>query len=76
MVMWNYAVKEHRLVDPDINPNIVSSVNRIIIIGCSVTAIITIIVGFVPWFGWLVFAPFAYVILAIAVGHPKPFLKG
>ncbi|UCF12361.1 MAG: DUF1211 domain-containing protein [Thermoplasmatales archaeon] len=72
-VIWQYATRKYRLVDRDIRKEIINFVNKIIIIGSTIASIVLIITYFIPWFGYMAFIPMAYVIIAIAYGHHKPF---
>ena len=73
LIIWQYATRKYRLVDRDIDKEIINFVNKIIIIGSSLAFVVLIITYFIPVFGYMIFIPMFYVIIAIAYGHHKPF---
>jgi len=73
LVIWQYATKGCRLVDSDIDKEIINFVKKIILIGSTLAIIVLIATYFVSWFGYFGFIPMGYVIIAIAYGHHKPF---
>jgi len=73
LAIWQYATRGNRLVDHDINREIISFVNKIILVGSSLALLVLFVTYFIPWFGYLGFISMAYVIIAIAYGHHKPF---
>jgi uncharacterized protein YacL len=73
LIIWQYATRGYRLVDRDISKDPINFVNKIIIIGSSIALIVVILSYFNLEFGYLAFVPMAYVIIAIAYGHHKPF---
>jgi uncharacterized membrane protein len=73
LVIWQYATRGYRLIDRDIGKEVINFVNKIIIIGSSLSIVVLIVTYFISWFGYLGFIPMGYVIIAIAYGHHKPF---
>jgi uncharacterized membrane protein len=72
LTIWQYATRGYRLVDRDINREIISSINNIIIIGSALALVVLFVTYFIPWFGYFGFVPLGYVIIAIAYGYHKP----
>lgn len=73
LAIWRYATNGYRLVDKDMDKEIINFVNKIIIVGSSLAVLIVILAFLNRDLGFLAFIPMAYVIIAIVYGHHKPF---
>jgi uncharacterized membrane protein len=73
LMIWQYATSKYRLVNRDIDKKAVNFIKKIIIVGASLALIVLIFTYFEPNFGYMIFVPMIYVIIAIAYGHHKPF---
>ena len=72
LVIWQYATRKHRLVDPDIEPRVVSALSRVIIVGVVVFVIGTILSFYLTWAGYIGFFAMAFMIAMTAYGRFVP----
>jgi uncharacterized membrane protein len=75
LVIWRYATRGYRLVDPDIDERIIPALTRVILIGVTINAIGVAVSYVFPWAGLLSFVAMAFMIIDTAYGRYRP-VKG
>jgi uncharacterized membrane protein len=74
-VIWQYATRDFRLVEKDIDKRNISFVNNIILISTGIFTVALFGQFFLPVLGYLGFVSLIYVIMATAAGDYNPFAK-
>jgi uncharacterized membrane protein len=72
LALWRYASQGYRLVDPDIDQRIISTLTKVILIAAVITAVGMAGSYIIPWAGLLAFVAMVYMIIATAYGRYRP----
>ena len=75
LVIWQYATRGHRLVDPDIDERIIPTLTRVILTGVAIMLVGVVLSYFIPWAGYLALVAMAFMIIVTAYGRYRP-VKG
>ncbi len=72
LVMWRYATRGYRLVDPDIDKRIIPAISRVILISVLIYLLGFLASFFIPLAGYLAFVAMAYMVFSTAYGRYRP----
>ena len=68
LAMWKYATRGYHLVDTDIDPRIIPTISRIILVGTAVNVLGVVLSTLIPWAGYIGFIAMVYMIFMTARG--------
>ncbi len=72
LVIWQYATRGHRLVDPDIDERIIPTLTRVILTGVVIMLVGVVLSYFIPWAGYLGLVAMAFMIVVTSYGRYRP----
>jgi uncharacterized membrane protein len=72
LIMWQYASRGYRLIDPDMDERIVPAISRVILTGVIITFIGFILTFLIPWAGYIGLFAMVYMIVMTAYGRYRP----
>jgi uncharacterized membrane protein len=71
LVIWQYATRNYRLIDRDIDKRTVSALSRVILVGTGIMSLGVLLSYFYPPASWLGFVALAYMIIVTARGRHR-----
>ena len=71
LLMWQYATRNHRLVNKNLNEQTIAAINRVILVGVTIMISGTVLSFFLPLVAWLGFVALVYMIIVTANGRTR-----